>query len=101
MPDVREEFEEWYIREFFDGDKDCAAAWMITDPVSGGYLMERPAQYLSVWQASRAALKVEMPDRKQFVEYYEGLEGGEFNWRKYLTAVTEALQQAGIKVKQP
>lgn len=61
MPDIREEFEEWYIREFFDGDKECAAAWMITDPVSGGYLMERPAQYLSVWQASRSALKVELP----------------------------------------
>ncbi|QIE86736.1 hypothetical protein [Pseudomonas nitroreducens] len=50
------------------------------------------------WQASRAAIKVELPEQKPFWEYYDDIEGGEFNWRKYLTAVDEALQQAGIEV---
>lgn len=84
MSGMREEFEAWLTNTGRDSYEESVkyAFWV-------------------AWQASRAALKVEMPDRKQFVEYYEGLEGGEFNWRKYLTAVTEALQQAGIKVKQP
>ena len=87
MSGIREEFEKEYDWPSLDDrqrlivDGSCWSVWQ------------------KAWQASRAALKVELPDRKQFVEYYEGLEGGKFNWRKYLTAVTEALQQAGIEVK--
>lgn len=95
MPDIREEFEEWYIREFFDGDKECAAAWMITDPVSGGYLMERPAQYLSVWQASRSALKVELPTLPPHANSIGDYARGFMAAR---SASKEALQQAGIEV---
>lgn len=99
MPDIREEFEAWYSDEYYEGDRQCAEQWLARDPASDRYLYGHPVETWRIWQASRAALKVEMPDRKQFVEYYEGLEGGEFNWRKYLTAMTEALRQAGIEVK--
>lgn len=51
------------------------------------------------WKASRAALRVELPDKAKFVEYYEDLEGGTFNWQRYMVAIQEALQQAGIEVK--
>lgn len=99
MSGIREEFEEWYIREFFDGDKECAAAWMITDPVSGGYLMERPAQYLSVWQASRAALKVELPEKigpHNMIGRHVLPEAAGYD--DAIDDCREALQQAGIEV---
>lgn len=92
MPDILEEFEEWYIREFFDGDKECAAAWMITDPVSGGYLMDRPAQYLKAWQASRAALKVELPKPEYFGDHWSG------DWAYNVEDTKDALREAGIEV---
>lgn len=113
MPDIREEFEAWYTREFFDGDKECAAAWMITDPVSGGYLMERPAQYLSVWQASRAALlKDHVPMPRQCPSWledaYDDVACPDTNYigglclpayEAMLEAQDKALQRAGIEVK--
>ena len=91
MSDVREEFEASGVTLLLS---------RCTEPgYTDLYADSHTQMAWKAWQASRAALKVELPDRKQFVEYYEGLEGGEFNWRKYLTAVTEALQQAGIEVK--
>lgn len=96
MSGIREEFEEWYIREFFDGDKECAAAWMITDPVSGGYLMERPAQYLSVWQASRAALKVELP--RPYGQSLLDIDPDFEQYNRGIRDCKEALQKAGIEV---
>ncbi|HFQ7582831.1 TPA: hypothetical protein ACHS1O_004231 [Pseudomonas aeruginosa] len=53
-----------------------------------------------VWQRSRAALRVDLPDKAKFVEYYEDLEGGTFNWQRYMVAIQEALQQAGIEVAE-
>lgn len=72
MPDIREEFEEYIavVREAvkakgFKPLDDAIEKWMF-----------------HAWQASRAALKVELPDW-EFPHYSE---------------VVEALQQAGIEV---
>lgn len=89
MPDIREEFEAWA-----EGEKLCLHRGMM-----GGYYLADTAAAWKAWQASRAALKVELPDKAQFVEYYEDLEGGMFNWQRYMVAIQEALQQAGIEVK--
>ena len=89
MPDMREEFEAWA-----EGEKLCLHRGMM-----GGYYLADTAAAWKAWQASRAALKVELPDKAQFVEYYEDLEGGMFNWQRYMVAIQEALQQAGIEVK--
>lgn len=61
MSGIREEFEEWYAAEFFEGDSDAAAEWLVKEPVCGAYLHRRPAEFFMVWQASRAAMKVELP----------------------------------------
>jgi len=90
VPDIREEFEVWHHAEFGYCISEEDDAW------NAGECAKR----WEVWQASRAALRVDLPDKKQFVEYHEGLEGGEFNWQRYMVAVKEALQQAGIEVKQ-
>ncbi|MCT0802309.1 hypothetical protein N0687_04890 [Pseudomonas aeruginosa] len=86
---MREEFEAWHHAEF---------GYVIAvedDPEQDGQCAKR----WKAWQASRAALRVELPDKAEFVEYYEDLEGGTFNWQRYMVAIQEALQQAGIEVK--
>ncbi|HFS0754875.1 TPA: hypothetical protein ACHYZ8_005003 [Pseudomonas aeruginosa] len=92
---MREEFEAWV-----SGRKVCTryGAKLNTNP-DGMYSDYRINDRWLAWKASRAALRVELPDKAKFVEYYEDLEGGTFNWQRYMVAIQEALQQAGIEVK--
>ncbi|MFV3416279.1 hypothetical protein ACNFH8_28860 [Pseudomonas sp. NY15436] len=95
MPDVREEFEKWYAAEFFEGDSDAAAEWLVKEPVCGAYLYRRPAEFFMVWQASRAALKVELPKLPPHANSIGDYARGFMAAR---SASKEALQQAGIEV---
>lgn len=90
MPDMREEFEAWATKHQMPIHRDG----VVTD-----YAARCTDECWQAWQASRAALRVELPDKAKFVEYYEDLEGGTFNWQRYMVAIQEALQQAGIEVK--
>ncbi|MER1003262.1 hypothetical protein AAA597_28980 [Pseudomonas aeruginosa] len=92
MSGIREEFEAWHHAEFgyVIAEED--------DPAQDGQCAER----WKVWQASRAALKVELPD--------DGIEDCRRDWPNsccdnfdtgycYATdRITQALQQAGIEV---
>lgn len=90
MPDMRKEFEAWYSDEYYEGDRQCAEQWLARDPASDRYLYGHPVETWRIWQASRAALKVELPDG----------DPGEVGPRKFvIEEVKEALQQAGIEVK--
>ncbi len=80
MTDIREEFEAWHHAEFGYCISEEDDAW------GAGECAKR----WEVWQASRAALKVELPDG----------DPGEVGPRKFvIEEVKEALQQAGIEVK--
>ncbi|WP_223723693.1 hypothetical protein [Pseudomonas aeruginosa] len=103
MPDMREEFEdrfpipegiEWRDTDYFPVQTDNVHVYVALAGVAARY-----TSMWQAWQASRAALRVELPDKAKFVEYYEDLEGGTFNWQRYMVAIQEALQQAGIEVK--
>lgn len=90
MPDMREEFEAWHHAEFgyVIAEED--------DPAQDGQCAER----WKVWQASRAALRVELPDRRDPLNWTgddENPRSSGFN--ACLERVKEALQQAGIEVK--
>lgn len=94
MPDMREEFEAWHHAEF----GYCVPEE--EDPLAIGECVKR----WRIWQASRAALRVELPSEKEesnvnyrFSEYSHSRAQG-FN--DCLELVREALQQAGIEVKQ-
>lgn len=104
MPDMREDFEDRFpIPE--------GIAWRNTDyfPVQTNNVHEYvalagvAAQYTSMWeawQASRAALRVELPERRDPLNSTgddENPRSAGFN--DCLERVTEALQQAGIEVK--
>ncbi|HCL4356532.1 TPA: hypothetical protein N2D26_005282 [Pseudomonas aeruginosa] len=86
---MREEFEAWHHAEF---------GYVIAvedDPQQDGQCAKR----WKAWQASRAALRVELPEKMEPTRnIYGNLIIGSYN--AVLDAVKEALQQAGIEVKQ-
>lgn len=94
MPDMREEFEAWV-----SGRKVCTryGAKLKTNP-DGMYSDYRINDRWLAWQASRAALRVELPEKMEPTRnIYGNLIIGSYN--AVLDAVKETLQQAGIEVK--
>ncbi|MDY1510707.1 hypothetical protein SOK29_25475 [Pseudomonas aeruginosa] len=100
MPDMREEFEAWvwdvYEETFwFDMNREFVLK-RNGDEYFGNFLNDR----WEAWQASRAALRVELPDRRDPLNWTgddENPRSAGFN--DCLERVKEALQQAGIEVK--
>ncbi|EPG6646169.1 TPA: hypothetical protein ACXIGP_001777 [Pseudomonas aeruginosa] len=89
MPDMREEFEAW-ITEAMGGYADLRKS---NDPNFAYDDTDVDFAY-QAWQASRAALRVELP----FPIIVD--EGAEFALHAYDKDETDkALQQAGIEVK--
>ncbi|MGN3637311.1 hypothetical protein ACTFXL_07740 [Pseudomonas aeruginosa] len=87
---MREEFEAWHHAEF----GYCVPEE--EDPLAIGECAKR----WRIWQASRAALRVELPERAVLPEYTERrlLYCERTGFNDCLERVTEALQQAGIEV---
>ncbi|MCT5734060.1 hypothetical protein LZM47_29380 [Pseudomonas aeruginosa] len=77
---MREEFEAWHHAEF----GYCVPEE--EDPLAIGECVKR----WRIWQASRAALRVELPEPYAFHQEVQTV---------FLDRVKEALQQAGIEVK--
>lgn len=76
MPEIREEFEAWWNSPAqWELRKSCARGWAEV-----------------IWRASRAALKVEIPEGFD-------LEDGSGAIVYYVDEIVEALQQAEIEVK--
>ncbi|HHW2673474.1 TPA: hypothetical protein ACUUBJ_004030 [Pseudomonas aeruginosa] len=95
MTDIREEFEAWHLAKhgyITRGNEDLG---------EGAYGQGQCSQRWETWQASRAALRVELPERRDPLNSTgddENPRSAGFN--DCLERVTEALQQAGIEVKQ-
>ncbi|HEK0719594.1 TPA: hypothetical protein SMP42_002675 [Pseudomonas aeruginosa] len=99
MPDMREEFEAWASSHFVD----VGSGNPLKKGPNGHYGFYVVATAWKAWQASRAALKVELPD--------DGIEDCWRDWQNscrdtfdtgycYATdRITKVLQQAGIEVK--
>lgn len=92
MPDMREEFEAWHHAEF---------GYVIAvedDPQQDGQCAKR----WKAWQASRAALRVELPAGKPWfvavTEEEELRKQRGYGWNDCLDAVGEILWKAGIEV---
>ncbi|MCO3341465.1 hypothetical protein N0052_27450 [Pseudomonas aeruginosa] len=89
MSGIREEFEAWHHAEFgyVIAEED--------DPAQDGQCAER----WKAWQASRAALRVELPrlmKQSNSETYTDGVRAG---WNACRDELQENLQQAGIEVK--
>ncbi|WP_201267112.1 hypothetical protein [Pseudomonas aeruginosa] len=93
MPDMREEFEAW-VTKAMGGYADLRKS---NDPNFDYDDVDVDFAY-QAWQASRAALRVELPEKMEPTRnIYGNLIIGSYN--AVLDAVKEALQQAGIEVK--
>ncbi|MER0794258.1 hypothetical protein AAA529_07340 [Pseudomonas aeruginosa] len=95
MTDIREEFEAWHLAKhgyITRGNEDLG---------EGAYGQGQCSQRWETWQASRAALKVELPERAVLPEYTEHrlLYCERTGFNDCLERVKEALQKAGIEVK--
>ncbi|RCI41471.1 hypothetical protein DT380_03680 [Pseudomonas aeruginosa] len=97
MPDMREEFEAWASSHFVD----VGSGNPLKKGPNGHYGFYVVATAWKAWQASRAALKVELPERAVLPEYTEHrlLYCERTGFNDCLERVKEALQQAGIEVK--
>lgn len=82
MPDVREEFEAWWSSPAqWELRKSCARGWAEI-----------------IWQASRAALKVELPKKLIGALGIDGHQHYAEGWNDSRDRVTEVLKQAGIEL---
>ena len=104
MPDMREEFEaryplpegiEWRETDYFPVKTDSASLYVALAGIAAIHSARWQA-----WLASRAALRVELPDRLEHEsdgsDYSDGRVDG---YNDCLSDMTEALQQAGIEVE--
>ncbi|MFK1502757.1 hypothetical protein ACIU0J_30240 [Pseudomonas aeruginosa] len=99
---MREEFEdrfpipegiEWRDTDYFPAQTDNVHVYVALAGAAARYSVMWQA-----WQASRAALMVELPEKMEPTRnIYGNLIIGSYN--AVLDAVKEALQQAGIEVK--
>jgi hypothetical protein len=89
---MREEFEAWYLTEYFEGDKDCGLEWLSTEPC-GSYRYERPSTQWKIWQASRAALVIELPHS------WETYCGTTEEFVMYADDVRDVIRAAGVSYK--
>lgn len=94
MPDVREEFEAWASSHFVD----VGSGNPLKKGPNGHYGFYVVATAWKAWQASRAALNVELPKPLIAAIGIEGHEQYADGWNDNRDRVTEALQQAGIEV---
>ena len=79
---MREEFEAWYLREYYPDDKEVGLEWLSTEQC-GSYRYAGPKFRWNIWQASRAAVVVELP----------------FLYDGPLQRVTHGIEAVGLKVK--
>ncbi|MBH3800776.1 hypothetical protein I5M10_12595 [Pseudomonas aeruginosa] len=89
MPDMREEFETWATKHRMPIHRDG----VVTD-----YSARCTDECWQAWKASRAALRVELPDQRIGALSVDGQPRYVDGWNDYRERVKEALQQAGIEV---
>ncbi|HCE5870511.1 hypothetical protein ACF0C0_28970 [Pseudomonas aeruginosa] len=95
MPDMREEFEAWASSHFVD----VGSGNPLKKGPNGNYGFYVVATAWKAWQASRAALRVELPmlmKQSNSETYTDGVRAG---WNACRDELQENLQQAGIEVK--
>ncbi|MFU4952052.1 hypothetical protein ACM7ZP_17300 [Pseudomonas aeruginosa] len=89
---MREEFEAWFVRNYAAQIKDGHHGFTLDryEHPPHQYIHDTPHHDWRIWQASRAALRVELPEPYAFHQEVQTV---------FRDRVKEALQQAGIEVK--
>ncbi|HHL2226954.1 TPA: hypothetical protein ACQ30J_000662 [Pseudomonas aeruginosa] len=95
MPDMREEFEAWVRTQVPEPSLATVLAYSAGNDL---YLNTHIQGRYEGWKASRAALRVELPEQRIGALSVDGQPRYVDGWNDYRDRVTEALQQAGIEV---
>lgn len=95
MPDIREEFEKWAASHFID----VGSGNPLKKGPNGHYGFYVVATAWKSWQASRAALRVELPEHRIGALSVDGQLRYVDGWNDYRERAKEELKQAGIEVK--
>lgn len=95
---MREEFEAWAQKNYVVPGCDSAVERTL---IGDGYRFSSVNAAWHGWQASRAALVIELPNQydEKYREYFEGVEGGCFDQSKYMGDVKAAIEAAGVRVR--
>jgi len=90
---IREQFEEIYMKR---EPEDSMAFNESVGRYKYAFIQSQYEFFLEAWQASRAAVEIELPERR---EYIETLSDHELGFNIALENCAEAIRSAGIKVK--
>ncbi|MFP2409157.1 hypothetical protein ACLEVB_17340 [Enterobacter ludwigii] len=98
MDESRKAFEQSLMDEF-GYPKERLEYWRGEGDYSQNqFLSSRWKSWKTAWQASRAAIEIELPDT---ADYWNGTEGHEvLNHRQLMADSADAIRAAGIKVKE-
>ncbi|WP_122711094.1 hypothetical protein [Pseudomonas viridiflava] len=95
---MRKEFEEWYLAEYYESDKQCGLEWLSTESC-GGYRYADPAREWKAWQASRGVLVIELPRGDSLARRMFGPQATGANPLISRFDAIEAIEAAGLRVK--
>lgn len=92
---MREQFEAWYLAEYYEGSRECGLEWLSTEPC-GDYLYADPALQWKVWQASRETMVIDLPNRR--ADDYPS-EATRDAYNLAIDRCNDAIKAIGVKVK--
>ncbi|EQB0486257.1 hypothetical protein ACYAO4_002727 [Cronobacter turicensis] len=87
MDKSREQFEKWM--------SDNGKYPLAIEKMDKNYILATTRTQWEAWQASRAAVEIELPPK--FGEHQQQLEGNGWNWMR--SHSVNAIRAAGLKVK--
>lgn len=99
MDESRKQFEESWLRR--GGESSDLIRYpenhheIGSGNIGGQYVMDDVQSHWQTWQASRAAVEIELPPK--FGERQQQLEGNGWNWMR--SHSVNAIRAAGLKVK--
>ncbi|ALX77779.1 hypothetical protein EHI88_12185 [Cronobacter malonaticus] len=94
MDKSREQFEAWFRR--FGSEDECTNMLQLNS-YGTNYLHPHADLAWIAWQASRAAVEIDVPDASG---YWNGSQGQEvLNHRQLIADICDSIRAAGLKVK--
>lgn len=97
--DSRQQFEEWYLQKFYEGNRAAGICWLVREDC-GRYTYAMPAEHWRTWQASRESLVVTLPEIEKSQAWMSDYDDGCVYGRNCARNTIEyRLKAQGIRTK--
>ena len=93
MKSSREQFEEWYMENWGHTEDDHETLFEREPDCPEDYYRFGVRLAHHAWQASRAAIEIELPRAKYYGDHWSG------DWALDPELVVDSINEAGVKVK--